>query len=458
MIRTGLAAVASMWVAVSVAATEAEKLLAARSAEFAQAVIEVADGVYTAVGFGVSTSSMIVGDGGVVIVDTQVDPPAAEGVLAAFRQITDKPVQAIVLTHGHGDHTGGIGVFAAAGDPEIWARHGYGEERRWLEEAGLQVHRARGVRQAGFMLKPHERLNNGVAQAYWPKRGGAAFDAQGRPTHFFAEHRKTLEIAGVRLELVAADGETGDQLYAWLPDRKVLFAGDNFYKSWPNLYAIRGTGYRDVRAWTASLTSMLSEEPHYLVGGHTRPVLGRETVTEVLTNYRDGIASIFEQTIAGMNRGMTPDELVETVVLPPELAELDYLGEYYGNVEWGVRAIFQGYLGWFDGNPSNLFPLSPAAEAGRVAELAGGAEALRAAARAALAEDPQWAAQLCDHLLALNPADPDAMLLKADALDALARELLTATGRNYYMTVARQLRRKAPRPVKAELQPDPNPP
>ena len=150
MNRIGPAAVALVWVSVSVAATDAEKLLVARGAEFEQAVIEVTDGVYTAVGFGVSTTSMIVGDDGVVIVDTQVDEPAARGVLAAFRQITDKPVKAIVLTHGHGDHTGGIGVFAGAGDPEIWARQGYGEERRWLEEAGLQVHRARGVRQAGF--------------------------------------------------------------------------------------------------------------------------------------------------------------------------------------------------------------------------------------------------------------------------------------------------------------------
>ena len=446
------------WAPVSAAATEAERLLAARGAEFAQDVIEVTEGVYTAVGFGVSTSTMIVGDDGVVIVDTQVDVRAAEGVLAAFRQITSKPVKAIVLTHGHGDHTGGIGVFAASGAPEIWARQGYGEERRWLEEAGLRVHRARGVRQAGFLLEPHERLNNGVAQAYWPKRGGAAFDAQGKPTRFFSEHRKTLDIAGVRLELVAADGETGDQLYAWLPERKVLFAGDNFYKSWPNLYAIRGTGYRDVRAWIASLTAMIAEEPHYLVGGHTRPVLGAQAVAEVLTNYRDGIASIFEQTIAGMNRGLTPDELVETVALPPELAELDYLRGYYGNVEWGIRGIFQGYLGWFDGNASNLFPLSPAEEARHVAELAGGAEALRAAAGASLADDPQWTAQLCDHLLALNPSDPDAMLLKADALDALARELLTATGRNYYMTVARQLRQQAPRPVKAESRPSGNRP
>ena len=458
MIKAGAFSILSMLAFTTMAATEAERLLAARQAEFAQEVIEVTEGVYTAVGFGVSTSSMIVGDDGVVIIDTQIDAPAARGALAAFRQITEKPVKAIVLTHGHGDHTGGIGVFSATGDPEIWAREGYGEERRWLEEAGLLVQRARGVRQAGFMLKPERRLNNGVAQAYWPKRGRAAFDTQRRPTHFFSENRKTLDIAGVRLELVAADGETGDQLYAWLPDRNVLFAGDNFYKSWPNLSAIRGTGYRDVRGWIASLTSMIAEQPHYLVAGHTRPVRGPETVAEVLTNYRDGIASVFEQTIDGMNKGMTPDQLVETVALPPELAQLEYLREYYGNVEWGVRGIFQGYLGWFDGNPSNLFPLSPAEEAGRVAELAGGAEALRAAARASLAEDPQWTAQLCDHLLALNPTDPDAMLLKADALDSLARELLTATGRNYYMTVAEQLRRNAPRPVKEQLRTGRNPP
>ena len=438
-----------MWAAAAHSATEAERLLGARQAEFAREVIEVTDGVYTAVGFGVSTSTMIVGDDGVIIVDTPIDAPAAEGVLAAFREISDKPVKAIVLTHGHPDHTGGIGVFSRQGDPQIWARDGFGEEGRWLEEAGLQVHRARGARQGGFALKPEQRINNGVAQAYRAQRGGAVFGEVGRPTNTFSGRASTIRIAGMQVELVGADGETGDQLYAWLPGKKVLFAGDNFYKSWPNLYAIRGTGYRNVRAWIASLGSMIAKEPHYLVGGHTRPILGQESVSAVLTNYRDGIASIFEQTIAGMNKGMTPDQLVETVKLPPQLAELDYLREYYGNVEWGVRAIFSGYLGWFDGNPSNLFPLSPQEEARRVADLAGGVDALMTAARASLADEPQWTAQLCDHLLALNPADPSAMLLKADALDALARDLLTATGRNYYLTVAQQLRQTAPRPVKA---------
>ena len=423
--------------------SQATRLLRARTAEFDQAVIKVTDNVYTAVGYSVQPVSMIVGDDGLIIVDTGMDTVSAEQVLADFRKITSKPIKAIVLTHSHGDHTGGLPVFAGKDNPPIWGKANFGSESDPLKAAGLTFHKTRGARQGGFKLPPEKRINNGIAKAYWPKRGGAVFhsDDEIGPTHTFSESRKKMEIAGIQLELVAVNGETADALYVWLPEKRVLFSGDNFYKSWPNLYAIRGTMYRDVRAWADAVDMMLQEKPDYLVPGHTRPIIGRETIAEMLTDYRDAIRFVFDKTIEGMNRGLTPDELVDYVKLPPRFQGKDYLREYYGNVQWSVRQIFNAHLGWFDGNPSTLFPLSPKQEAGRLVDLAGGADVLLTKARQALAaDDPQWAAQLCDHLLALNPEAKAPKLVKADALEAIAENVLSGIGRNYYLTVAQELR------------------
>ena len=162
----------------------------------------------------------------------------------------------------------------------------------------------------------------------------------------------------------------------------------------------------------------------------------------MLTNYRDAIRFVFDKTIEGMNKGMTPDELVETVKLPAKYAEKDYLKEYYGNIEWAVRSIFAGTLGWFDGNPTTLFSLPVKGEAERMAKLAGGKEKLAAAAFQSLEkQDYQWAAQLCDHLIALDPKAKEPKRMKATALEGLAENLLTATGRNYYLTCAQELRK-----------------
>jgi uncharacterized sulfatase len=426
------------------AESEATQLLTERSKEFRQDVVQVTNNVYTFTGYSVQPVSMIIGEDGLVIVDTGLDTISAQKILTDMRKISDLPIRAIIFTHGHGDHTGGLPVFAAESSPEIWARHNLGDENYAFEHAGLEINKKRGARQGGFLLPPEKRINNGVAQAYYPKRGGAVFSADKslKPNKHLSEDRKTIEVAGIKLDLVAVNGETKDGLYVWYPEQRVLFSGDNFYKSWPNLYAIRGSAYRDVQDWADSVDKMLQENPHKLVPGHTRPITDKALVHEMLTNYRDAIRFVFDKTIEGMNQGMTPDELVDYVKLPAKYADKDYLKEYYGNVEWAVRSIFAGTLGWFDGNPTTLFSLPVKEEAERMATLAGGKEKLKnAVAEALVNQDYQWAAQLSDHLIALDPKAKEPKLMKATALEALAENLLTATGRNYYLTCAQELRK-----------------
>lgn len=426
----------------------ATERLTKQSEQFKEQIIKVADNVHVAVGYSVSNVSMIVGDDGVVLVDTGMMGEAAEKIAREFRKITDKPVKAIIYTHSHGDHTGGAPVFLGSERPQIWAHMNFGSEAGPWKAGGLTYQNVRGARQAGFKLPPEQRINNGVAPVRYPKRGGAVFSSgkATNPTHFLEGERKAIKVAGVELELVASPGETLDGLFVWYPAGKVLFAGDNFYRSFPNLYAIRGTPNRNVRLWAESLSRIADKDSVALVGGHTNPILGADEVKQVLTDYRDAVKFIHDKTVEGINKGLTPDELVEYVQLPERLASKDYLQPFYGHPDWGVRTVFNGYLGWFDGNPTNLFPLPPKAEAERMATLAGGRDKLLQAAKDALAKgDSQWAAQLADYLLAIKRDDAEARHLKADALTKLARNMVNATARNYYLTVARELREEKQR-------------
>jgi alkyl sulfatase BDS1-like metallo-beta-lactamase superfamily hydrolase len=412
--------------------------------EFRRNVYEVTDGVYQAVGFGIANSIMIEGEDCVFIVDVMGSMETAAEVKAELEKITDKPIEALIYTHNHADHVMGGLAFAPDGNIDVYAHESTNDYINRFANVLRPILRTRSARMFGSYLRnegPDQMENVGLGPFVETLDPNMTLGLI-RPNKTFSDTLDT-EICGVKVELVHAPGETNDQLFVWLPERGVLLPGDNIYKAFPNLYTIRGTSYRDVLAWAYSLDKMRALRPTYLVPSHTRAISGQEQIYETLTAYRDAIQFVHDQTVQGINRGLSPDELVELVKLPPHLAAHPYLQEYYGKVEWSVRAIFDGYLGWFDGDAAGLEPVGPDARAAGMASLAGGSAGLKKAARDALdAEQYAWAAELATHLVRLDPGSTEAKQIKADALRALGRRQVNSNARNYYLTQALELEGK----------------
>ena len=224
----------------------------------------------------------------------------------------------------------------------------------------------------------------------------------------------------------------------------MLISGDNFYRSFPALYPPRGSAYRDFDAWADTLDLLMSFGPDVLGPGHTKAVFGADTIKGALTDYRDAIRHIVDETRNGMDAGFTIDELAASVKLPDHLAEKPYLREYYGRVDFAVRAYFVGTLGWFDGNPTSLSPLAPKDEAAKIIALAGGAANVLAAAQKAHQDgDFQWALELADRLLNLGHEVALVTQLKVDALRAHAVAQINCPTRHYYIQSAKELEQGA---------------
>jgi alkyl sulfatase BDS1-like metallo-beta-lactamase superfamily hydrolase len=453
MIRT-LAAAAALSLAATAAladdpAPRIAPSLAAHTAEFAPPkVYEPAPGVFSAVGYGIANSIMVVGKSGVAIIDTTDSLEEAKKVWTEFApRAAGKPVVAIIYTHNHNDHISGAAAFPLVKGGKVIAQDTLlREAAKWNGVAAPAI-AARAARMYGVFL-PKGTPDGFVSVGIGPFLSTFAAGGAGGfiPPNLTFDRKLEIKLGGERFVLEHAPGETEDQLFVWLPDRGVLFPGDNIYKAFPNLYTIRGTSYRDPVQWANSIDRMRALHAQVLVPSHTRPVVGAGEIEARLTDYRDAIRFTHDQTVRWMNQGLTPDEIVQKVKLPAHLAADPFLAEHYGTVEWSVRSVVTGYMGWFDGDAADLSRDAPDVRAREIVALAGGAQPALAQAQKAFDEGRwKWTAELASQV---GRADP-ALKKEADALEARAfRQLgfdsVSPNGRNYYLEQAMELSGKAP--------------
>lgn len=409
---------------------------------FPKQISQITDRVRIAVGWGHSNCIIIEGDTSLILVDTLDSDARAARLRDELARLTDKPVKTIIYTHGHPDHRGGSGAFKDTVE-EIIAFAPKKPVLKGTERINPYLNK-RTFRQFGYGLTDEELITQGLGIREGHAIGDGAYCFL-PPTTLYTEDAVTRTIDGVTIEMVSAVGETDDQIFLWLPEERILCCGDNYYGCWPNLYAIRGGQYRDIAAWTDSLDHIMTYPAEALLPGHMLPILGRDRIKEVLGNFRDAIRYVLDETLNCISRGLSQDEAAARVILPEKYRDLPYLQEYYGTVQWSVRAIYQGYIGWFDGNPTNLNRTAPEEYSRNMVELAGGEEAVCQAAKKALSESKfQWSAELCDLLLtAEDSVTPDskeiARRTKAECLKGLARLETSANGRHYYLSCAKEL-------------------
>jgi len=415
--------------------------LVAHNAQTRKDIVKLGPGIWTAIGYAASNVHMIEGRATVTVIDTTESTRAAKNILTEFRKLTDKPVGRIIYTHSHRDHISGASVFSDGKVP-IYACHLFSSDLVGVDQNEIAPNKALGRRtqaQFGIGLTPQERISLGCGPGDRPMEGlGAGFM---QPTEWVLEDT-ILDLDGVAAELKLVPGETEDHMVVYLPEQNILFCGDNWYHAFPNLYAIRGTPYRDFSVWADGLTKLAELGADVLAPGHTRPVFGVENVRDVLTTTRDAIQHVMRFTAAGMDQGSSTDDIAAEIELPSELAGKPWLMEHYGRLSWSARAFAEGTLGWYDGNPTHLGTLSSRQRAQLMADLVGGSDALMQAAQNT--SNLQWRLELCDHLMALSQSaqesDRPAQELKAATLSELAEVEINATARNTYLWEAQRLR------------------
>lgn len=413
-----------------------------------QGLYEVVPGIYQVRGLDISNISFIEGDSGVIVIDPLISTEVAAAAIGLYREHRgDRPVVAVIYTHSHGDHFGGVlGVTSQAdvdaGKVAVLAPEGFVEHA--VQEnvyAGTAMTR-RATYMYGTRLDrgPQGQVGCGLGQN--TSTGEVALIV---PTIDIRRTGETHTIDGVEIEFQMAPGtEAPAEMHFYFPKFRALCMAENATHNLHNLLTLRGALVRDPHGWAGYLTEAIdsfADRADVVFASHHWPTWGRERIVEFLSLQRDLYAYLHDQTLRQLNQGYTGVEIAEQFQLPPALEQAWHAHGYYGSVNHNVKAIYQRYMGWFDGNPGRLWPHPPEALGPRYVEAMGGVDRVVELARKAFDEgDFRWAATLLDHVMFTDAEDGPARALYADTFEQLAYGAENATWRNFFLSGATELR------------------
>jgi alkyl sulfatase BDS1-like metallo-beta-lactamase superfamily hydrolase len=417
-------------------------------------LFKVTDRVYQVRGFDMANMTIVEGDTGLIVIDPLEAVETSSAALDLYYRHRDRsrlatPVRAVIYTHSHHDHYAGVrGVVSDAelANVQVLAPDGF-------LDAAVSENVYAGIamsRRASFMygasLPKGER---GLVDAGLGKGRSAGRGSLIAPNAIVRSTGETRTIDGVQIEFVMApETEAPAEMTLWFPQFGILDSAEIACPLLHNVLTLRGAQVRNAKAWASRLDELIvryGERTDILIAQHNWPRWGRERVVQLLADQRDLYKFMHDQTLHLLNQGHTPVEIAELIRLPEGLANLWYVRGYYGTLSHDVKAIYQRYLGWFDGNPAHLDPLPPAGAARKYLEYMGGPHAVTARARQDFRNgEYRWVAELMNHVVFAYPEFAEGRHLQADALEQLGYQAESAAWRNFYLTGAQELRRGTP--------------
>jgi alkyl sulfatase BDS1-like metallo-beta-lactamase superfamily hydrolase len=426
-------------------------------------LFEVVDGIYQVRGFDLSNVTFVRGDEGWIVIDPLTSAETARAALdLADEVLGERPVTAVIYTHSHVDHFAGVrGVISdedvAAGRVRIIAPAGFLDAAISENVIAGNVMTRRATYMYGVLLPrgPQGLVGSGLGQT--TPLGTFGLIA---PTEVIGETGTELVVDGVRIEFQLTPGtEAPAEMNFLFPDHRALCMAENCTAVFHNVYTPRGAQVRDALAWSTYLHESLeryADRADVTFASHHWPRWGADAMRHHLASQRDLYRYLHDQTMRLANHGLTMLEIAEELELPSSLADEFFNRDYYGTLNHNVKAVYQRYLGFFDGNPAHLHPLPPVEAGRRYVEFMGGAdELLRKARESFEAGEYRWVAQVVDHLVFADPDNMEARALQADALEQLGYQAESGPWRSFYLTGAQELR-DGPPPlvVKSAEKPD----